>query len=63
MTIKIKIDKEKCIGCGACTIVAPDIFELDENGKSRVKTNAFLNKELIKQATESCPVQAIEISD
>jgi len=25
---KIKIDKNKCIGCGACVALCPAIFEL-----------------------------------
>ena len=59
----IKIDKEKCIGCGACTILAPDIFELGEDNKARVKADAKIDEELAKQAAESCPVGAITISD
>lgn len=62
---KIIIDQETCIGCGACVAVAPELFEMDENGKSRAKKNANLNKEETKKAkegAETCPVQAIKVA-
>lgn len=59
----IKIDKEKCIGCGACTIMAPDIFELGDDGKAQVKVDAKIDEELAKQSVDSCPVGAIIISE
>lgn len=58
----VKVDKEKCIGCGVCVAICPDVFDLGEDGKSRVKKEANLekNKECIKEAKESCPGGAIE---
>ena len=58
----LKINKEKCIGCGTCISLCPDAFELKEDGKSYVKGNVDFsaNKDCIKQAVESCPVGAIE---
>lgn len=57
-----KVNKEKCIGCGFCTSVCPDVFELGEDGKSRVKKGADLekNKDCVKEAKDGCPVGAIE---
>jgi len=59
---RIKINKEKCIGCGFCVSVCPEVFEIDEEGKSQIKeeTNLEENKEKIKEAKEGCPVGAIE---
>ena len=60
MTVKVNADL--CIGCGTCVSLCDEVFELNEEGKSVVKANADLEKnaECIKQAIESCPVQAIE---
>lgn len=58
----VKVNKEKCIGCGLCTTICPEVFELGDDGKSNVKEGADLekNKDCIKEAKESCPVGAIE---
>jgi ferredoxin len=58
----LKVNKEKCIGCGYCASVCPEVFELGDDGKSQVKKNANLeeNKDCIKEAKEGCPVGAIE---
>ncbi|NQV00216.1 MAG: ferredoxin [Parcubacteria group bacterium] len=58
--MKIKIDKEKCLGCGVCINLCPKVFEL-EDGKSKIKDEVDLekNKDCIKEAIDSCPVSAI----
>jgi ferredoxin len=60
--MKVKVDKNKCLGCGLCVSICPLIFEL-KNGKSQIieKANLEKSKEGVKEATENCPVQAIEI--
>lgn len=59
----VEVDKKKCIGCGLCASIAPEAFEIGDDGISHVKdTNAdkkFAKK--VKEAADSCPVQAIKI--
>jgi len=57
---KIKIDREKCVGCGMCQGLCPEVFELREDGKAYIKKGADLEKKCVKEAIESCPVKAIE---
>ncbi len=60
--MKINIDKEKCIGCGSCTAVCPDVFELDDNGKACLKEGKEeTDEKCAQEAVDICPVQAIEI--
>ena len=54
----VKIDKEKCIGCGTCSALCDEVFEL-EDGKAHVKPGADTSKPCVKEAEESCPVDAI----
>ncbi len=56
-----KVNIEKCIGCGACEATAPNTFKIDESGKSTVINPSGDSEELIKQAQDACPVQAITI--
>jgi ferredoxin len=57
----VKVDKKKCIGCGACSSTCPSVFEMGDDGKAQVKKSADLKKnaKCIKEAIDNCPVQAI----
>ena len=50
---------ESCIGCGACTAVAPDVFEIGDDGLAVVVSEEYIDG--AKEAAESCPVEAIEV--
>lgn len=52
----VKINKEKCIGCGACVSICPSVFEI-KDGKANVKSQEDF--ECVDKAIESCPAQAI----
>lgn len=60
---KVNLDQEKCIGCGACGVVAPDAFGFDQaKGKSFVKPGAeATDGKKLEDATTGCPVQAITL--
>ena len=60
--MKFKVNKEICIGCGACQAIAPDVFEIDDEGLA-VAIDAEINddnQEDAIDAKEGCPVNAIE---
>jgi len=59
--MKIKVDKNKCIGCGACIAIASKSFKFDSEGKSELIEPLGDSEEIIKEAAESCPVRAITI--
>ena len=56
----VTVDKDKCIGCGACVAVCDSIFEM-KDGKSVVKKGQEKSKlPCVKEAISSCPVDAIK---
>ncbi len=58
---KIKVDENLCIGCGACTAIAPQTFQLNpDKGKAEVINQPEKVDETIKMAINSCPVGAIK---
>lgn len=58
----VKVNKEKCISCGICANMCPEVFELKEDGKAQVKEKADIrkNQKCTEEAIQSCPVEAIE---
>jgi ferredoxin len=57
--MKVKVLRDKCIGCGTCATVAPKFFKLDKENLS-----VFIGKgndEKVLLAAQSCPMRAIEI--
>jgi len=62
MAKKIIVDQELCIGCGACVNLCPDVFELDDNGISKVISDECENCDC-EMVINSCPVGAIKIEE
>jgi len=61
--MRIVVDREECIGCGNCSDIAPDVFELDDEGLSKVVDPAGADDDTIREAAESCPVDCIKLID
>ena len=60
--MKIKVDQDKCIGCGSCvSITNNEIFDFNDEGKAYVKAEEFKeeDKETVHTAIEYCPTSAI----
>jgi ferredoxin len=61
--MKAVVDAEKCIGCGLCAQVAPDIYEMQgEKAVVIVDEISDDKAENAKNGAEQCPVEAITIS-
>ncbi|MDD5110279.1 MAG: ferredoxin [Patescibacteria group bacterium] len=55
----IQINPEKCLGCGTCAALCPDVFELATD-KARVK-NPTSDAPCVQEAVAACPAQAISV--
>ena len=58
--VKIKVNRDVCIGCGSCVAICPSSFEM-KDGKAREKKAQVTKITCEKEAAESCPVSAISI--
>ena len=63
MSYKIVVDRVKCQGIGACVGAAPDVFEIDDEGKAIVINGAGSDDDAILEAAEACPLDAISLFD
>lgn len=57
---KIEQDRDACIGCGACTSVCPDNWEM-KGDKSHPKETEVDDVGCNQEAADVCPVQCIKI--
>ena len=53
---------ENCIACGMCVAIDPEHFEIVD-GLSQATNNDNLDSTDLKNAMDSCPTAAIEISE
>jgi len=65
--MKIKINQEECIGCGSCSTVCPDVFDLNDENKAIIKDTGSdqgeSDNECVKEAVDVCPVDVIKIEE
>ncbi len=61
--MKVKVDRNLCIGAASCIVIAPKVFQLDSEAKATVVDEKGADDESILDAAKSCPVLAIIIED
>ena len=61
--MKVRVDRELCIGVSNCVAIAPTVFELDDENKAVVLDPTSVNEQTILEAAESCPQDAIIVED
>jgi len=73
--MKVKIDHEECIACGACYADCPDFFEEDDEGMSIVVEAYRVGGDLVvgevpedqadcvREAADACPVECISVEE
>ena len=54
------INKELCIGCGACAALCPKSFQLNQDEGKAVVINQE-DQACAQNAAQGCPVQAISV--
>jgi ferredoxin len=62
--MKIEVEKSACIGAGQCALVAPDIFDQDDEGIVLVLNDSPAESlhVAVQKAVNLCPAKAITIN-
>jgi len=63
--MKAIVNKDACIGCGACQAIVPDAFEIGDDGFAVCKLENIPEeiKEDVQDASDSCPTGAIQVEE
>lgn len=63
-TMRIVADTEKCVGAGTCVVIAPDIFDQNDDGIVKVLDDSPGEDRIaaVQEAVDFCPAQAILLS-
>lgn len=59
--MKVKVNEDACIGCGACVAICEKVFTFNDEGVSVVKVDKVEKEEeeAVQEAINSCPTGAI----
>ncbi len=60
---KIVVNKEACIGCGACVAIDSEHFAFNDEGLSHPISAENLESSDLSNAIDSCPTSAISIKE
>jgi ferredoxin len=69
---KIIFERDKCIGCGTCSVICPVFWEVGDDGRANLKEGVEADDNFEKEvedlecnieAAQSCPVQCIHIKE
>lgn len=59
--MKVKVNQEKCMSCGSCPSLAPEVFEFNDEGLAFAKDVEIDSdlEEAVREAMDFCPTKAI----
>ena len=63
--MRVKIDKDKCQGHNRCVALAPDVFDVDDEGLAVVMLEEIPadQETRVRRAELACPERAISIDE
>lgn len=62
---RVQVDRDRCVGSGVCESLAPEVFELDDDGVLVVHRDEPDASQLdaVRDAVHSCPTRALAVAD
>jgi ferredoxin len=65
VTVRVRVDRHRCIGAGNCIFVAPTAFAWRQGEflKAELLDPETVEEDVLREASAACPTQAIVIED
>jgi ferredoxin len=60
--VRIEVDRDRCVGSGTCEMLAPDVFEVGDDGVVAV-LRPDVADDAVQDAVQQCPTQALRLAD
>jgi len=63
--LKIEVDAENCVGAGQCVLVAPEVFDQDDDGVVVVLPGTLtdpVGQKAAREAAVLCPSRALRLT-
>jgi len=63
--MKIVMDRGRCTGIGVCESIAPEYFEVDDDGSLRIldENVGDDDRDTVEEAVHSCPARALALEE
>ncbi|SNR90710.1 ferredoxin [Geodermatophilus saharensis] len=61
--MRVTADREVCVGSGQCELLAPDVFEVDDDGAVRVLQEHPDAAAAVRDAVSQCPTGALSLAE
>ena len=60
---RVLVDRERCVGSGTCEALAPELFEVGDDGVVELLGPVPADDAEVRDAVSACPTGALSISD
>ena len=60
-TWHVEVDRDRCMGTGACAFALPGLFAVGDDGKARVIGTVDEDDEAIADVVGECPTAALRL--
>jgi ferredoxin len=62
---RIRVDRERCVGSGTCEALAPELFEVGDDGIVEVlrPLDGGGDQAPARDAVQACPTRALSLGD
>jgi ferredoxin len=60
-TSHIEVDRDRCMGTGACAYALPGLFSVGDDGKARVSGTVDEDDKAVADVVSECPTAALRL--